>query len=333
MELAKLIDGLPTLWPESLSEGSFANLSQLPTIGEMEAAQRVLALNVCFAVRLYELSAKACRPVMRQRRDDDPNTIETGASGGSKAYPKAINSDRITIGVIGCGQVGRAVVNGLLGYGIVASEDVVISTRQPGQLSALTSLSGPWWKAFAGYNNVACAEHADVLIVCVPPSAIQGVAKEVAPSIRPTTLVVAVCTGVLQPKIAQMFGTPSSARVYLEGGLVTQLAPKRNDMDVQVQEELVQDILEAHLKEHVDDVDGLIAAIGHTVDGHNYGQTAADDAKAIGESKQMQEKAALAACEELVDANFEDLNRSLASFFESTRMYTIDEDDPLDTDQ
>ena len=169
---------------------------------------------------------------MRQRREDDPNYIDMGTPGnenpGSKAYPKAINSDQVTVGVIGCGQVGRAVVNGIVERGSIDPSNVVVSTRQPAQLAEVTARRGKWYKVSVGCNNAACAEHADVLVVCVPPSALQNVAKEIAASIRATTLVIVVATGFFTMKLQQMFGTCAVCRVHVDNQLVMKYASKGN---------------------------------------------------------------------------------------------------------
>ena len=205
---------------------------------------------------------------MRQRREDDPNFISSGEENPhSKAYPKAINNDRVSFGVIGCGQVGRAVVNGVIERGAIEPKDVVISTRQPGQVSELTSIRGSWYKVSAGYNNVACAEHADVLVVCVPPSALQNVAKEIAAAIRPTTVVIVVASGMFTVKLQQMFGTNAVCRVSVDNQLVKRYASKADALDTKIDDEVVQRIMLKNLRQSVEELQLHLNALGASVEG------------------------------------------------------------------
>jgi len=316
MELAELIEGLPTLWPMPLASESFSDLRDVPTVRELKMVHDVLALYTSFATSLYQAVAAECRPVMRQRRADDPTNLDAGANGGSRAYPSAINSDRVSVGVIGAGQVGRTVVNMLLDTDMIRPEDIVVSTRQPNQFTEITSRTGAWFKVSVGFNNTSCAEHADVLIICVPPASIQNVAKEVSASLRATSLVLSICSGMQCAKVRQIFGTEAATSLSVDGRFVRDHVTKCDEMMVEEDVEKVQWITRENLTQKEATVNEMLYAIARALEGHNFGKEAENDAMAMKGDKEEQEQASLGACYDLLERHFGDVDTALEKFYQ-----------------
>lgn len=97
-----------------------------------------------------------------------------------------------TIGVIGAGAMGSALIAGFLKAGLVQPGDVTVSDPQEDTLEVLK-------KDFA--VNVSTANqdavlHSGVVILAVKPSLVAGVLKEIAHLITPQQLVISVAAGV-----------------------------------------------------------------------------------------------------------------------------------------
>lgn len=82
----------------------------------------------------------------------------------------------IKLGLIGCGKMGRALIEGALRDKVVAPEDVFISSRTPSAIKTMTSELG----VTAVESNVDVANQADVVLLCTKPADIPLVLLELA---------------------------------------------------------------------------------------------------------------------------------------------------------
>ncbi len=94
------------------------------------------------------------------------------------------------IAVLGAGKIGEALLSGLLAAGSTASE-LVFTERHPERAAELTGRLG-----VAGVEMAAAAAHAELVVVAVKPQDIVPVLAELAPVLRPGTLVVSLCAGL-----------------------------------------------------------------------------------------------------------------------------------------
>ncbi|HVV24884.1 MAG TPA: pyrroline-5-carboxylate reductase [Pseudonocardiaceae bacterium] len=95
-----------------------------------------------------------------------------------------------TVAVLGAGKIGEALLSGLLQAGRAAG-DLLFTERYPERSAELTARYG-----VRGVEVVEAAELADVLVVAVKPQDIDPLLDELAPVIRPGTLVVSLCAGL-----------------------------------------------------------------------------------------------------------------------------------------
>jgi pyrroline-5-carboxylate reductase len=94
------------------------------------------------------------------------------------------------IAVLGAGKIGEALLAGLLAGG-AATGDLVFTERHPERAAELSARHG-----VAAVDVPAAAAHAEMIVVAVKPQDIVPVLTELAPALRPGTLVVSLCAGL-----------------------------------------------------------------------------------------------------------------------------------------
>ena len=100
------------------------------------------------------------------------------------------------LAVIGAGVMGEALVSGLLRAGWT-SDDIVVADRREARRAEMTQAHGI--RATAG--NAEAAAEADTVILVVKPQDVGAVLPEIAPVLRPHTLLVSLCAGVTTAKL------------------------------------------------------------------------------------------------------------------------------------
>lgn len=95
-----------------------------------------------------------------------------------------------TVAVLGAGKIGEALLSGLLQAGR-STDDLLFTERYPERSVELTKQYG-----VRGVAVPEAAELADVLVVAVKPQDIEPLLDELAPVLRPGTLVVSLCAGL-----------------------------------------------------------------------------------------------------------------------------------------
>jgi len=95
-----------------------------------------------------------------------------------------------TVAVLGAGKIGEALLSGLLSAGRSA-DDLMFTERYPERAAELTKRYG-----VRAVSTASAAEQADVLVVAVKPQDIEPLLAELAPAIRPDSLVVSLCAGL-----------------------------------------------------------------------------------------------------------------------------------------
>ena len=96
-----------------------------------------------------------------------------------------------TIAIIGGGNLGLSIAEGLTAGGFLSPDQITITRRnttllQPYQQQGMTITS----------DNAAAAAAADVILLAVKPFQIREVIREIAPSLTADKLLISVVTGV-----------------------------------------------------------------------------------------------------------------------------------------
>lgn len=96
------------------------------------------------------------------------------------------------IAVLGAGNMGRALLRGMLKAKVARPEDLAATTRDPRKAAALAKDLG----ILAHTDNRKAARWADVVVLGVKPQILPKLLDEVKPGVRAGTLVVSIAAGV-----------------------------------------------------------------------------------------------------------------------------------------
>ncbi len=105
------------------------------------------------------------------------------------------------IAIIGVGNMGSAIVKGLLKSGFVPASDISVSDRKEANLQELKAMGVNGFT-----NNLDAAKNADVIIVAVKPYHIEGVVKEIKPFLSPEKIFISIVAGVGIDALSEMAG-------------------------------------------------------------------------------------------------------------------------------
>ncbi|MFD2617221.1 pyrroline-5-carboxylate reductase [Terrilactibacillus laevilacticus] len=97
-----------------------------------------------------------------------------------------------TIGFIGSGNMGSAIIRGLIQAGVVNKEDIIVSSGKSGRKEKLQQEIGFQLKE----NNVIVAQESDILFLAVKPHIIPTVLTELKQTMTNETLIVTVAVGL-----------------------------------------------------------------------------------------------------------------------------------------
>jgi len=115
------------------------------------------------------------------------------------------------VGIIGYGNIGEAMVSGLLKSDVVKPEEILASSRNEKKIRAALD------KFHIGItrDNIKVTEFADVLIISVKPIGLANVLEQIKDQISEDTIVVSVVSSVEISEIESIIGEKKIARVML----------------------------------------------------------------------------------------------------------------------
>ena len=95
-----------------------------------------------------------------------------------------------SLGVIGAGNMGMAIINGALRAGILRPEQICLSDPQPAKTRPLEELGG-----HRAADNRQAAERADLVLLAVKPQVVDAVLEEISPLVS-GKCVISIVAGV-----------------------------------------------------------------------------------------------------------------------------------------
>jgi pyrroline-5-carboxylate reductase len=108
------------------------------------------------------------------------------------------------IGFLGAGNMGEAMIKGLLQAGLVPAETICATDVRAERLDQIVRQYGV--RAVAG--NSALVSESDVVILAVKPQIMGAVLKEVAPSVDGRKLFISIAAGVATRTLREYLGKP-----------------------------------------------------------------------------------------------------------------------------
>lgn len=106
-----------------------------------------------------------------------------------------------TIGFIGCGNMGKAMVEGIMKAKLVDGDHMIVANAHPEKLQDLSSL----YDFYIG-DNVQVAMNADILIFAIKPYMYKTIIDEVKEVIKEDAIVVDIAAGIEIKDMYEMLG-------------------------------------------------------------------------------------------------------------------------------
>lgn len=106
------------------------------------------------------------------------------------------------IGFIGCGNMARAMIGGILGAGVLRPEEIIASNHTAPKLEAAKTEFGIETTA----DNRKAASESRILVLAVKPQYCAEVIAEIAGSVPEDSVVVTLMPGKTLAKLREMFG-------------------------------------------------------------------------------------------------------------------------------
>ncbi len=104
-----------------------------------------------------------------------------------------------TLGVVGAGKLGEALVAGLLKQGVVAATDVIASVKHEKSLDRVRERLG----VRATLDNREAVRGRDIVLLAVKPQNMDAVVREIADVLEPTQIVISVAASVTTAYVAE----------------------------------------------------------------------------------------------------------------------------------
>lgn len=104
------------------------------------------------------------------------------------------------IAILGFGNMGRALVRGILKAKLTPPENVTVTARTPGRLTAAATE----FRVQTAGDNRAAVEGADTVILAIKPQNLEAVCEEVRPAVAERHLVVSILAGKTTEQIESL---------------------------------------------------------------------------------------------------------------------------------
>ena len=112
------------------------------------------------------------------------------------------------ISIIGSGNIGSALVTGLLRDGSIAATDISLADIS---LDALVPFTEKGIRTMQ--NNNEAVKNANIVVVCVKPSLVCNAVREILPSLNDNTLLVSLAAGISIEQLIDVVGKRALFRV------------------------------------------------------------------------------------------------------------------------
>lgn len=108
-----------------------------------------------------------------------------------------------TIAVLGAGNIGRALIGGLINGEYIDASQIYATRRRQ---DALSRLAKQYPGMHTGTDNAVAAESATVIVLSVKPANVARIILEIRDQVREDTLIISVLAGLTTESIREAFG-------------------------------------------------------------------------------------------------------------------------------
>ena len=109
------------------------------------------------------------------------------------------------VGFLGAGNMGDAIIKGIIAAGLVPPDHVLASDARGDRLAQMTGQ----YKIRGCPDNVTLVRDADVIVLAVKPQTMASVAKEIAEAVDDAKLLISVAAGVSTARLRAELGRPA----------------------------------------------------------------------------------------------------------------------------
>lgn len=106
------------------------------------------------------------------------------------------------IGLIGCGNMGKAILSGILQNNIEEKENIIVSRRSKKSADKIKDEYG----VCVTLKNGEVAEKSELLFICVKPNLFSEISNEIKDCIKKDTIIVSIAAGLTISRLEALFG-------------------------------------------------------------------------------------------------------------------------------
>lgn len=106
------------------------------------------------------------------------------------------------IGIIGCGNMGEAILSGIVSNRVASRKEIRVSDVDSTKLNRIKKNYG----VEATFNNSLVAEASDIIVIAVKPQDIEAVLSNISEVLNNKKLIISVAAGVRIKKIVSIIG-------------------------------------------------------------------------------------------------------------------------------
>jgi pyrroline-5-carboxylate reductase len=111
--------------------------------------------------------------------------------------------DNYIVGVVGAGNMGEALIKGLIRSSLVRPYEIIASDKSARRVRLLEKTYG----IHTTRRNAAVVASSDTVVMAVKPQDMDGVSREIRPGLTKDHLVISIAAGVDFSKLRRIFGT------------------------------------------------------------------------------------------------------------------------------
>lgn len=108
----------------------------------------------------------------------------------------------MVIGFIGCGNMGGAIIGGIVGSRMIQSGRIIISDKDEAKVEALKEK----YNVIGTSDNAKVAHDSDILFICVKPNKVEEVAEKIKERLKMDSIIVSIAAGKKISDLQSYFG-------------------------------------------------------------------------------------------------------------------------------